>query len=42
MNERAERIGASLEVISTPGRGTSVILVLAPASLPSPELQAVH
>ena len=30
MQERAERIGARLEVISTPGRGTSVILTLAP------------
>ncbi|MFO1398274.1 MAG: type IV pili methyl-accepting chemotaxis transducer N-terminal domain-containing protein [Burkholderiales bacterium] len=30
MAERAERIGAELEVISTPGRGTSVILTLPP------------
>jgi two-component system nitrate/nitrite sensor histidine kinase NarX len=29
MAERAERIGATLEVISTPGRGSSVVLVLA-------------
>jgi two-component system nitrate/nitrite sensor histidine kinase NarX len=28
MRERAERIGAALEVMSTPGRGTSVILTL--------------
>lgn len=34
MMERAERIGAELEVISTPGRGTSVILTLPP--LPAP------
>jgi two-component system nitrate/nitrite sensor histidine kinase NarX len=31
MGERAERIGARLEVISTPGRGSSVVLTL-PAS----------
>ncbi len=31
MSERAQRIGASLEVISTLGRGTSVILTLPPA-----------
>ena len=30
MQERAERIGATLEVISTPRRGTSVVLTLAP------------
>jgi len=30
MMERAERIGASLEVLSTPGRGTSIVLSLAP------------
>ncbi len=30
MQERAERIGASLEVLSTPQRGTSVVLTLAP------------
>ncbi len=30
MQERAQRIGAQLEVISAPGRGTSVILTLAP------------
>ena len=28
MSERAERIGARLETVSTPGRGTSVILTL--------------
>ncbi len=28
MAERAERIGATLEVLSTPGRGTSVVLAL--------------
>jgi two-component system nitrate/nitrite sensor histidine kinase NarX len=32
MAERAERIGADLDVISTPGRGTSIVLTLAPAS----------
>ena len=30
MSERAERIGASLEVISSKGRGTSVVLTLPP------------
>lgn len=37
MRERAERIGASLEVLSTPGRGTSVILTLAPLRSAAPE-----
>jgi two-component system nitrate/nitrite sensor histidine kinase NarX len=32
MSERAERIGARVEVISTPGAGTSVVLTL-PAQL---------
>jgi len=40
MRERAERIGAALEVMSTPGRGTSIILTLpaqrAPAAVPVP------
>jgi two-component system nitrate/nitrite sensor histidine kinase NarX len=35
MAERAERIGATLEVISTPGRGSSVVLELA-AAVPAP------
>jgi len=39
MRERAERIGGELEVHSTPGRGTSVILQLSPARAPSP---AIH
>ncbi len=30
MAERAERIGATLEILSTPGRGTSVVLELPP------------
>ena len=48
MAERAERIGALLEVVSAPGRGTSVILTLPPrppaeAAIPSARLaQAVH
>jgi two-component system nitrate/nitrite sensor histidine kinase NarX len=48
MGERAERIGAALEVVSTPGRGTSVVLTLppvaaaaAPAAPAAPAL-AVH
>ena len=32
MAERAERIGATLEVISTPGHGSSVVLELAPGA----------
>jgi len=32
MVERAERLGAQLDVISTPGRGTSVVLTLPPIS----------
>jgi len=35
MSERAERIGAVLEVISSKGRGTSVILSLPPIQQPS-------
>jgi two-component system nitrate/nitrite sensor histidine kinase NarX len=31
MAERAERIGATLDVVSTPGRGTSIVLTLSPA-----------
>jgi len=31
MSERADRIGGKLEILSTPGRGTSVVLTLAPA-----------
>jgi len=45
MSERAERIGARLEVISTPGAGTSVILTLpaqlVAASTPPPAAAAV-
>ncbi len=33
MRERAERIGGHFEVLSTPGRGTSVILTLAPTAV---------
>ncbi len=32
MSERAERIGATIDVLSTPGRGTSVVLTLPPAA----------
>jgi two-component system nitrate/nitrite sensor histidine kinase NarX len=42
MAERAERLGAQCEVLSTPGRGTSVVLTLPPArrrALESPPLQ---
>jgi len=35
MAERAQRIGASIEVVSTPSRGSSVILTLPPPSHPS-------
>lgn len=34
MQERAERIGARLDVVSTPGRGTSVVLTLPPPPNP--------
>jgi two-component system nitrate/nitrite sensor histidine kinase NarX len=38
MAERAARIGATLDVVSTPGRGTSIVLTLPPpASPPAPE-----
>ena len=36
MSERAQRIGAILEVVSTPGHGSSIILMLAPPSHPMP------
>lgn len=42
MQERAERIGAELEVISTPGRGTSVVLTLPAAALPRSAAAPVH
>jgi len=35
MTERAQRIGASIDIISTPTRGSSVILTLPPQSHPS-------
>jgi two-component system nitrate/nitrite sensor histidine kinase NarX len=34
MAERAERIGARLDVLSTPGRGTSIVLTL-PTAVPA-------
>jgi nitrate/nitrite-specific signal transduction histidine kinase len=39
MAERAERIGATLEVISTPGHGSSVVLELMPATTRSAQFQ---
>lgn len=39
MRERAERIQGELEVLSTPGRGTSVILALPPADLAQTDAQ---
>lgn len=48
MHERAERIGARLDVVSTPGRGTSIVLTLPPPPNPmppapaTPELAALH
>lgn len=46
MSERAERIGARLDVISTPGRGTSIVLTLPaqPPAQPAPQsvLAAPH
>jgi two-component system nitrate/nitrite sensor histidine kinase NarX len=40
MAERAERIGAALDVISTGGRGTSIVLTLPPAARATPEAPA--
>ena len=37
MAERAERLGALFEVLSTPGRGTSVVLTLPPVTTPALE-----
>jgi len=42
MKERAERIGASLETLSTPGRGTSVVLTLAPVQQALAPEPAIH
>ena len=39
MRERAERIGGELAVHSSPGRGTSVILTLAPAPVSQPRAE---
>jgi two-component system nitrate/nitrite sensor histidine kinase NarX len=36
MSERAQRIGAELDVISTPGHGSSIILTLPPSAHPMP------
>jgi two-component system nitrate/nitrite sensor histidine kinase NarX len=41
MAERAERIGARLELMSTPGRGSSVVLELAPVAARSQPEEAV-
>lgn len=40
MTERAQRIGASLEVLSTPQRGSSIILTLPAPAHPMPASQA--
>ncbi len=40
MTERAQRIGAALEVVSTPAHGTSMVLTLAPPANPMPAAQA--
>ncbi len=40
MTERAQRIGASLEVLSTPRRGSSIILTLPAPAHPMPASQA--
>jgi two-component system nitrate/nitrite sensor histidine kinase NarX len=42
MAERAERIGATLELMSTPGRGSSVVLQLPPAGTPATAAAAVE
>ncbi len=35
MRERAERIGASLTIVTAPRKGTEVVLAWEPASLPT-------
>ena len=35
MQERAERIGASLTIVTAPRKGTEVVLAWEPASLPT-------
>ncbi|WP_114968611.1 type IV pili methyl-accepting chemotaxis transducer N-terminal domain-containing protein [Rhodoferax ferrireducens] len=40
MTERAQRIGADLDVISTPGHGSSIILTLPPHAHPMPKASA--
>lgn len=42
MTERAQRIGADLDVISTPGHGSSIILTLPPAAHPMPTASTVQ
>ena len=37
MSERAQRIGAELDVISTPGHGSSIVLTLPVRAHPMPE-----
>ena len=39
MHERAQRIGAQLEIVSTPQRGTSVLLTLALPARPGPLIE---
>ncbi|MDO8252451.1 MAG: histidine kinase, partial [Rhodoferax sp.] len=41
MSERAQRIGADLDVISTPGHGSSIILTLPPPAYPMPAASLV-
>lgn len=41
MSERAQRIGADLDVISTPGHGSSIILTLPPHAHPMPAASVV-
>jgi len=42
MSERAERLGAHFEVLSTPGRGTSVVLTLPPQARASVDSAAAQ
>lgn len=42
MTERAQRIGADLDVISTPGHGSSIILTLPPPAHPMPTASMVQ
>jgi len=41
MTERAQRIGADLDVVSTPGHGCSIILTLPASAHPMPSAKGI-